>query len=120
MKARFTPALFAHAEAVLGQLLTFEHPADAVVSRYNSKAAPQGMARVARALKAGDAPSALYHMLGRLRLPSALKQIGMPRSGVQQAAEEVCATPYRNPKVVEYESVKAMLERAYEGVEPRP
>ena len=32
--ARFTPALFAHAEAVLGQLLRFEHPADAVVSRY--------------------------------------------------------------------------------------
>ncbi|WP_234086179.1 RsmB/NOP family class I SAM-dependent RNA methyltransferase [Azonexus sp. R2A61] len=34
MKARFTPALFTHAEAVLGQLLRFEHPADAVVSRY--------------------------------------------------------------------------------------
>ena len=34
MKARFTPALFAHAEAVLDQLLRFDHPADAVVSRY--------------------------------------------------------------------------------------
>jgi len=34
MQARFTPALFSHAEAVLGQLLNFEHPADAVVSRY--------------------------------------------------------------------------------------
>ncbi|MBK8888916.1 MAG: RsmB/NOP family class I SAM-dependent RNA methyltransferase [Dechloromonas sp.] len=34
MNARFTPALFAHAEAVLGQLLRFEYPADAVVSRY--------------------------------------------------------------------------------------
>ena len=34
MKARFTPALFAHAEAVLGELLKFDHPADAVVSRY--------------------------------------------------------------------------------------
>ena len=34
MKARFTPALFAHAEAVLGQLLRFEFPADGVVSRY--------------------------------------------------------------------------------------
>ncbi|MGE5470649.1 MAG: RsmB/NOP family class I SAM-dependent RNA methyltransferase [Bacteroidota bacterium] len=34
MKARFTPSLFAHAEAVLGQLLRFEFPADAVVSRY--------------------------------------------------------------------------------------
>ncbi|MDR2837289.1 MAG: RsmB/NOP family class I SAM-dependent RNA methyltransferase [Azonexus sp.] len=34
MKARFTPALFAHAEAVLGQLLDFAYPADAVVSRY--------------------------------------------------------------------------------------
>ncbi|MFZ1444738.1 MAG: RsmB/NOP family class I SAM-dependent RNA methyltransferase [Candidatus Dechloromonas phosphoritropha] len=34
MKARFTPALFAHAEAVLGQLLRFDFPADAVVSRY--------------------------------------------------------------------------------------
>lgn len=34
MKARFTPALFAHAEAVLAQLLRFDHPADAVASRY--------------------------------------------------------------------------------------
>jgi 16S rRNA (cytosine967-C5)-methyltransferase len=34
MNARFTPALFAHAEAVLGQVLRFEYPADAVVSRY--------------------------------------------------------------------------------------
>jgi 16S rRNA (cytosine967-C5)-methyltransferase len=34
MKARFTPALFAHAEAVLGRLLRFDYPADAVVSRY--------------------------------------------------------------------------------------
>ena len=34
MNARFTPSLFAHAEAVLNQLLRFEYPADAVVSRY--------------------------------------------------------------------------------------
>jgi 16S rRNA (cytosine967-C5)-methyltransferase len=34
MKVRFTPALFAHAEAVLGLLLRFDYPADAVVSRY--------------------------------------------------------------------------------------
>ena len=34
MKARFTPSLFAHAEAVLNQLLRFDYPADAVVSRY--------------------------------------------------------------------------------------
>ncbi len=34
MKARFTPALFAHAEAVLAQVLNFAHPADAVVSHY--------------------------------------------------------------------------------------
>ena len=34
MNARFTPALFAHAVAVLNELLRFEHPADAVVSRY--------------------------------------------------------------------------------------
>ena len=43
MKARL-PALFAHAEAVLGQLLRFEHPADGVVSRYfrdNRKLGPR-------------------------------------------------------------------------------
>ena len=34
MKARLTHALFAHAEAVLAQVLRLEHPADAVVSRY--------------------------------------------------------------------------------------
>ena len=33
-EARFTPALFAHAEALVGQLLRFNFPADAVVSRY--------------------------------------------------------------------------------------
>ena len=32
--ARFTPTLFAHAEALLMQLLRFEHPADAAVSHY--------------------------------------------------------------------------------------
>ena len=34
MNARFTPALFAHAVAVVNELLRFEHPADAIVSRY--------------------------------------------------------------------------------------
>jgi 16S rRNA (cytosine967-C5)-methyltransferase len=34
MNARFTPALFTHAEAVLGLLLRFDYPADSVVSRY--------------------------------------------------------------------------------------
>ena len=34
MKARLTPALFAHADAVLAALLKFDHPADAVTSRY--------------------------------------------------------------------------------------
>lgn len=34
MKARLTPALFAHAERLLAELLDFEHPADAAVSHY--------------------------------------------------------------------------------------
>ncbi len=34
MNARFTPALFAHAEALLASVLRFEQAADAVVSRY--------------------------------------------------------------------------------------
>ncbi|MBS1188417.1 MAG: Fmu (Sun)/eukaryotic nucleolar NOL1/Nop2p [Rhodocyclaceae bacterium] len=34
MKARFTPALFAHAEKLLAELLRFEHPADAATSHY--------------------------------------------------------------------------------------
>ena len=34
MNARLTPALFAHAEQALSQVLRFEHPADAVVSHY--------------------------------------------------------------------------------------
>lgn len=34
MKARFTPALFAHAEKLLAELLRFEHPADAALSHY--------------------------------------------------------------------------------------
>ena len=33
-QARFTPALFEHAENVLRELLRFTYPADGVVSRY--------------------------------------------------------------------------------------
>jgi len=88
------------------------------VTRYNSKAAPQAMARIARALQAEDAASALYRMLGRLKIDPGLKYVGMPSSGLTQAAQDACMTPYPNPEVVESGRVRAMLERAYEGLEP--
>ncbi len=65
-------------------------------ARYNESQAPEAMARVARALgKPGDAPGALWDL-----------------------AEMATASPYPNPRPVERDAVRALLEEALTGRRP--
>jgi maleylacetate reductase len=85
---------------------------------YNRGAAPDAMRRVARALGAEDAPAGLYALAQRLGTPLALKDIGMPRDGLDKAAQLVTESPYYNPRPIEYEAVRRLLEDAYHGRAP--
>src|SRR6202011_5551515 len=54
---------------------------------YNRDAAPAAMARVARALAATDAAQGLFDLAKMLGAATALKDIGMPESGLDSAAQ---------------------------------
>ncbi|WP_413105159.1 maleylacetate reductase [Streptomyces sp. Inha503] len=88
------------------------------VVAYNGAAAPEAMARIACALARDDAASGLFDFAGRLGAPRALRDLGMPESGIEQAAELVVRDGYWNPRPVERTAVRALLTRAWAGETP--
>jgi maleylacetate reductase len=87
-------------------------------ARYNAAAAPEAMARVARALGTDDAARGLHDLETKLGLRMKLSDIGMPQEGLERAARIATESPYANPRPVEYEPVLALLRNAYAGVRP--
>ena len=85
---------------------------------YNADAAPQAMARIARALGREHGPAGL-HALGRsLDAPRSLRELGMPADGLDRAADLVVETPYPNPRPIERGPIRELLQRAFEGADP--
>lgn len=60
---------------------------------YNALAAPDAMARVARALGAADPAWAIFELAGRLGAKQALRDIGMLADGIERAVEMTMAAP---------------------------
>ncbi len=88
-------------------------------ARYNERHAPETMARVARALgKPGDAPGALWDLARSLGAPPTLEAIGMKRADLDRAAELATMSPYPNPRSVDRDAVRALLEDAFVGGRP--
>ena len=92
---------------------------------YNAKAAPEAMARVARALgapgatgSAGSAARALHELGVKLGTPRALKDLGMPESGLDKAADLAAANPYANPVPIERNAIRQLLDNAFHGRMP--
>lgn len=85
---------------------------------YNAPAAPEAMARAARALGATDAPTALYDLARSLGAPVALKDLGMPEAGLDRAADLAVANPYWNPRPIKREAIRALLDDAFWGRRP--
>ncbi|HWQ39916.1 MAG TPA: maleylacetate reductase [Burkholderiales bacterium] len=85
---------------------------------YNRDAAPEAMARIARALGAEDPAGALWELARAIGAPLALKDIGMPRAGLEKAARLATQNPYYNPRPIRYEDILALLENAFDGVKP--
>ncbi len=85
---------------------------------YNAKAAPEAIARAARALGADDAASALFDLAGAVGAKRALRDIGMPRDGIEKAADIAVANPYFNPRPIERDAIRDLLARAWAGEPP--
>jgi alcohol dehydrogenase class IV len=85
---------------------------------YNCAAAPEAMARIARALDADDAPAALFDLARRLGAEMRLAAFGLSEADLDRAADLALETPYPNPAPVTRERVRALLQDAYEGRRP--
>jgi alcohol dehydrogenase class IV len=86
---------------------------------YNESAAAEALRPVARILGASTAADGLSDLARRLGAPVALKDLGMPPEGIERAAELAVASPYPNPRPLEREAVRALLEDAFHGRRPR-
>jgi len=87
---------------------------------YIAPAIPEVMQRLARVLGAADAPGALYDLAGRVGAKRALRDLGMPESGIDMATDRALANPYWNPRPLEREAIRALIARAWRGDPPQP
>jgi alcohol dehydrogenase class IV len=76
------------------------------------------MARIAAALGAPDAATGLYDLAGRIGAKRALRDLGMPESGIGRAAEMALANPYWNPRPLDLEAIRRLIGRAWSGAPP--
>jgi maleylacetate reductase len=90
---------------------------------YNAPAVPEAFARVAAALggpaDAGVAGALLYDLAGTIGAPTSLAAIGMPAAGLATAAEQGAQQAGTgNPRPVDLESLRRLLDDAYAGRRP--
>ena len=91
---------------------------------FNAAAAPDAMRRIERALGITGRTSAaagLFDLALDNGAPIALKDIGMQAADLDKAADIAVSNPYWNPRPFGKEQraeIRALLQRAYEGVRP--
>jgi alcohol dehydrogenase class IV len=86
---------------------------------YNAPAAPEAMARIARALGApGDAPGAVFDLGVRQGAPTSLAAIGMRAENLDRAADLALQNEYPNPRRLERGAIRTLLQRAFDGARP--
>ncbi len=88
------------------------------VVAYNTPAAREAIARVARALGVGDAAGGLFDLVRRAGAPTSLRSLGMREDQLDRAADIAVADPYWNPRPIERPAIRALLGHAWRGDRP--
>ncbi|MBR0795959.1 maleylacetate reductase [Bradyrhizobium jicamae] len=85
---------------------------------YNAPAVPEAMERISRAIGAADAAQGLYDLARHLNAKLALRDIGMPESGIDKAADLAVTNAYWNPRPLERNAIRDLIARAWSGEPP--
>lgn len=86
---------------------------------YNASAAPEAMHRIARALHAPSAPQAVYDLAHQSGAPVALRDLGLREIDLEKACDLALQNQYPNPRPLERQALRQLLQNAYEGVRPQ-
>ena len=88
---------------------------------FNVSAAPEAIGRVARALgvrSAEQAAGALFDLMVASNVSTRLSDIGMKEADLDRAADLATRNPYFNPRPIDRESIRCLLDDAYFGRRP--
>jgi alcohol dehydrogenase class IV len=88
------------------------------VVSYNYGAAREAMDRVARALGVADPARGLFDLAATLGVPTSLQEIGMAEADLDEVTAILAAASYWNPRPVDRDSIRVLLEDAYLGRRP--
>ena len=88
------------------------------VLAYNAPAAPAAMERISRALGSDEPAGTLFDLAQSLGAPSALKDIGMPKDGIERAVGVALSDPAWNPRPLQEKPLLGLLRRAWAGQQP--
>ncbi|WP_066738124.1 maleylacetate reductase [Cupriavidus sp. D384] len=88
---------------------------------YNAPAAPDAMNDIATALEAahGQGPRAVFDLAARLGAPTSLRELGMSAADIDTITALALRDQYPNPRPLEREGIRQLLEDAFEGRPPR-
>lgn len=85
---------------------------------YNAPEIPGIMGRIADAMGTSDPAAWTYDLMAGADLPISLASLGLPESALDDAAALVVAETRANPRPVDFDSVRRMLDDAWRGVRP--
>jgi maleylacetate reductase len=88
---------------------------------YNAAAAPQAMARIAKAIGVAsgeDAALGVQHLARCNGAPTSLADIGLVEEDLDRAAAIATAQPYRNPSPITQARLRLLLQDAFDGAPP--
>jgi alcohol dehydrogenase class IV len=76
------------------------------------------MRRIARALGAKSAPQAAYDLARDNGAPVALRDVGMKAEDLDRACDIAMQNQYPNPRPLEKQAIRQLLQDAFEGNRP--
>jgi maleylacetate reductase len=85
---------------------------------FNARAIPAAIARMRRALQSETPAAALYDLARSNGAPYSLRELGMPQSDLDRAADIAVSNPYWNPRAIERAGIRELLQHAWDGERP--
>lgn len=86
---------------------------------YNRDFAPEAMRRAAASLGVGDAAQGVYDLATAIGAKTSLAALGMSAAGLDRAADLAVQNQYPNPRPLERDAIRELLEDAFTGKRPR-
>ncbi len=85
---------------------------------FNARAIPAALSRMSRALQSESPAAALYDLSRGNGAPYSLRELGMLESDLDRAADIAVSNPYWNPRPIERDGIRDLLQRAWDGTRP--